>query len=115
MKGRFCGRYLSRGFTRRRYSTITGVMHAYLGITNDGSYRLCVSTVELNQVGTRLERGKHRRLPENVRLWAQDTQDPQAAIAGLISLRNFLNGQEYGAPELAFGEDELPLLRRKKK
>ena len=90
-------------------------MHAYLGITSDGNYRLCVSIVELCPAGTRLERGKHKQFPENVRLQAQDPQDPQAAIAGLISLRNFLAGQEYGPGPLEFGEDELPLVRRKRK
>ena len=90
-------------------------MFAYLGIAADGSFQLCVSTTELNPAGTRLERGKHKRFPENVRLQAQDAHDPKAAIAGLISLHKFLAGEEYGPGPLEFGEDELPLLRRKKK
>ena len=90
-------------------------MHAYLGFNEDGSYQLCVSIVELNPAGIRLERGIHKQLPENVRHAAQNPNDPKAAIAGLISLRNFLNGAEYGPGPLEFGEDELPLTRRKKK
>ena len=90
-------------------------MFAYLGFNDDGTYQLCVSQTELNPAGTRLERGKGKRLPEVVRHAAQNPHDPKAAIAGLTSLRNFLAGQEYGPGPLEFGEDELPLLRRKKK
>jgi hypothetical protein len=90
-------------------------MFAYLEFTSDGAYQLCVSVSPLNPAGMRLERGKNKRLPENVRLQAQNPNDPQAAIAGLISLRNFFNNTEQGAGTLEFGSDELPLLRRRKK
>jgi hypothetical protein len=89
-------------------------MYAYLGINSGGDYQLFVSLVELNPAGTRLEKGKHHRLPENVRLAAQAPNDPQLAIAGLISLRNFLAGEEHGTESLEFGRDELPLQRKRK-
>lgn len=87
-------------------------MFAYLGLDPDGAYRLCVSTVELNPVGSRLERGPHRMLPENVRSCAQNPRDAQQAVAGLIALHKFCNGTEYGQEPPEFG-DELPKRRRK--
>ena len=90
-------------------------MFAYLGVKDDKTFVLAVSLTELNPAGPRLERGRQRLLPGNVYTQAQNPGDPQAAIAGLISLQRFLQGKEQGVAPLEFGVDELPLLRRKKK
>ena len=95
------------------FFTTSGVQ-AYLGINADGDYQLFVSTVTLNPAGTRLEKGKHQVLPENVRLQAQNPRDPQAAMAGLKSLHRFLCGEEKGVGAPEFGE-ELPIIRRIRK
>ena len=89
-------------------------MLAYIGLLRDGTYELCVSAYRLNPVGTRLERGPNRRLPENVRLQAQTPGDPQLAIAGLRSLERFLNDAEYGSAEVPEFGEALPTRRRKK-
>ena len=82
-------------------------MYAYLGIAKDGTFELAVSTVSLSPVGTRLERGPHQRLPESIRLQAENPADPMTAIAALISLDRFCKGEEIGATGLQFG-DKLP-------
>ncbi len=82
-------------------------MFAYLGLAKDGTFELVVSTVSLSPVGTRLERGPHQRLPENVYMQAKEPCDPMTAIAALISLDRFCKGEEVGATGLQFG-DKLP-------
>jgi hypothetical protein len=99
------GRLLSR-FRGRRSNVF-----AYLGINEAGDYRLFVSTFQLNPAGTRLERKE--RLPDNVYAQAQDARNGEAALAGLLSLHRFINGEEHGITELKFGEK--PVMRRRRK
>lgn len=89
-------------------------MHAYLGITPDGTYQLCVSLTALNPCGIRLERGPQKRLPESVTRQAENPADGPAALAGLKSLQRFLEGKERGPGPLEFGVDTLPQVRKKK-
>jgi hypothetical protein len=90
-------------------------VHAYLGLTTDGAFALYVSPIPLNPVGTRLERGRRKKLPGNVYAQAQNPNDPEAAIAGLASLDRFCKGLEYGTATLDFASDELALLMKKEK
>ena len=91
------------------------MLKGYLEINSKGEFRLCVSTSDINPVGTRLEK-KHQALPDVIYEQAQTPQDPELAIRALKALRRFLNGEEYGSGgTLQFGVDDLPLLGRKKK
>jgi hypothetical protein len=89
-------------------------MFAYLGLTADGAFQLYTSPVPLNPAGTRLERGRHKKLPAAVYAQAENPNDSEAAIAGLASFDRFCKGLEYGVATLEFGSDELPLQRKKK-
>ena len=89
-------------------------MFAYLGLTADGTFQLYVSAIPLNVVGTRLERGRRKKLPASVYAQAQNPNDPEAAIAGLASLDRFCKGLEFGVATLDFASDELALLKEKK-
>ena len=89
------------------------MLHAYLGIGLNGNFCLYCSTAPINPAGTRLEHGPQKRFPENVYRQAQNPSDPEAAIAGLISLNAFFAGQEHGNALLEFGK-EAPRKRKKK-
>jgi hypothetical protein len=89
-------------------------MYAYLGLTEDGrGYQLCISTARLNPAGTRLERGRQQRLPEEVYALAKNPDDPRAAIAGLIHLQGFFDGTERGPGAPTFGQPLATRRRRK--
>ena len=83
----------------------------YLGISPDGAFELTVSSTRLNITGTRLEKGS--RLPVAVYDQAQDSKDPDKAIAGLKAMQEFLNGDAIQDRGLVFGTSIAPKRRRK--
>lgn len=79
---------------------------AFLGLNDNNQLRLYVSSAALNEIGTRLEKGKP--LPESVYAAHNNIDSPDQAIAALSDLAGYFKSVEKGE-----GRDAKSKVRRK--
>ena len=84
-------------------------LFAYLGLSDQGTLELYVSTQQLNIIGTRLEKGS--KFSHAIYDFIDDPSATRA-VPALKSLQDYLNGEDHRSGGLTFGEK---LTKRKRK